>query len=137
MYATVNCAIVTLIPKYTYDKTMKYMRHIACCITFYKIISKFLTFRLSKVINVVVDDNQSDFLPGKVIHDNIIMAYERVKGYNRKYISPRCAIQMDSKKAYDLVEWSTLEDIIQDMNFSRRFIKWIMICVTYFLQVLY
>jgi hypothetical protein len=52
----------------------------------------------------VVDESQSAFVPGKIIHDNIIIAHELLRGYNRKHISPRCAIQMDLQKAYDTVE---------------------------------
>ncbi|CAK8566524.1 unnamed protein product [Lathyrus sativus] len=51
MYDAVNYAIVTLIPKSTEAKKMKDMRLIASCSTVYKIISKILTNRLSKVIN--------------------------------------------------------------------------------------
>jgi hypothetical protein len=38
LYVAVNCALVTLIPKSSDAKTMKDMRPIACCTTFYKII---------------------------------------------------------------------------------------------------
>lgn len=65
MFVVVNCAIVTLIPKSVEAKEMKDMRPIACCSTVYKIIYKILTIRLSKIINFVVDDSQSTFLPGK------------------------------------------------------------------------
>lgn len=33
MYVAVNCAIVTLIPKSSEEKSMKYMKPIACCAT--------------------------------------------------------------------------------------------------------
>lgn len=112
MFDVVNCAIVTLIPKSAEEKKMGDMRLIACCSTVYKINSKILTIRLSKVINNVVDDSKSAFLVGKVIQDNIIMAHELISGYSIKHISPRCDIQMDIQKAYDIVEWMALEDIL-------------------------
>lgn len=101
----VNCALVTFIPKFADAKSMKDMRPIACCTTLYKIISKVLTARLSRVINMVVDNSQSAFIPGKVIQDNILIANELLRGYGRKHLSSRCAIQMDLQKAYDTVEW--------------------------------
>ncbi|XP_058725840.1 uncharacterized protein LOC131597146 [Vicia villosa] len=72
---------------------------------------------------------QSTFLPGRVIHDNILMAYELLRGYIRKHISIRCAIQMDIQKAYDTVEWPALATIMRELNFPGRFIDWIMVCV--------
>ncbi|XP_058776449.1 uncharacterized protein LOC131650760 [Vicia villosa] len=129
MYRAVNCALVTLIPKTKEAKSMKDMRPIACCTTLYKIISKVLTTRLNTVINSVVDDSQTAFLPGKTIHDNIILAFELLRGYNRKHLSPRCTIQIDLQKAYDTVEWDSLEQIMQEMNFPNQFVRWIMIMV--------
>lgn len=86
----VNCTIVTLLPKSCDAKTTKDLRPISCYTTFYKIISKILTDRLGLVIHDLVDESQSAFIPGWVIHDNIIMAQELVKGYGRQGISPRC-----------------------------------------------
>lgn len=123
LYKAVNCTLVTLIQKSSTAKTMKDMKPISCCTTVYKIISKVLTMRLSKVINEVVDESQSAFLPGKVIHDNILIAHELIRGYERKHISPRCAIQMDLQKAYDTVEWRALEEIMREMGFPRQFIR--------------
>ncbi|OIV90401.1 hypothetical protein TanjilG_10701 [Lupinus angustifolius] len=51
LYPTVNCTLITLIPKSNDACTMKDMRPISCCTTFYKIISKILTKRLNKVID--------------------------------------------------------------------------------------
>lgn len=86
MYKAVNCTLVTLIPKLAGACTMQEMRPISCCTTLYKIISKILTNRLSQVINYVVDEFQSAFLPSKVIHDNILLASELVRRYDRKSI---------------------------------------------------
>lgn len=50
----------------------------------YKIISKILTSRMSKVIGEVVNAAQAGFIPGKHIGDNILLATELIKGYSTK-----------------------------------------------------
>lgn len=69
LYLAVNCSLITLIPKSPEANTIKDMRPISCCTTIYKIISKIFTTRLAEVINYVVHENQSAFVPGRIIHD--------------------------------------------------------------------
>lgn len=73
IYLAMNCALVTLIPKTPNAKTIREMSPISCCTTLYKIISKVLIARLSRVIHEKVDESQSTFIHGKVIHGNIII----------------------------------------------------------------
>lgn len=80
------------------------------------------------MIDYIIDDRQSAFLPENVIHD-ILIAYDLVKGYARTNISPRCMVQMDLHKAYDSVKWLTLEGIMRKTGFPGEFVEWIMICV--------
>lgn len=123
LYLAVNCSLITLIPKSPEANTIKDMRPISCCTTIYKIISKILTTRLAEVINYVVHENQSAFVPGRIIHDNIMMAQELIRGYNRKHISPRCMVQMDVQKAYDTIEWSALRYIMIELGFPHIFVN--------------
>ena len=37
---------------------------------------------------------------------------------------------LDSQKAYDFIKWSFLRQILVSMGFGRKWVQWIMICVT-------
>jgi hypothetical protein len=130
LYRAFNETVVTLIPKHPATKTVKEFRPIAGCSTFYKIISKILTDRLGRVLSSIISPSQAAFVPGQKIHNHILLAFELLKGYNRKDGTPRCMIQLDLQKAYDMVDWSALKDILQEVSIPNTFISWIMTTVT-------
>nr|GEX76553.1 reverse transcriptase domain, reverse transcriptase zinc-binding domain protein [Tanacetum cinerariifolium] len=66
---------------------------------------------------------------GRHIQDNILIAQELLRGYNKKNGPKRCAMKIDIQKAYDTVSWSFLEDILGKFRFYRKMITWIMTCV--------
>ncbi|XP_010687394.1 uncharacterized protein LOC104901504 [Beta vulgaris subsp. vulgaris] len=102
----------------------------ACCTVVYKIIAKIITHRLQSVIGEVVDTAQVGFIPKRNITDNILLATDLIKGYNRKGISPRCTIKVDLKKAYDSIEWTFLKSMMLELGFPQPFVSWVMACVT-------
>ncbi|XP_057249324.1 uncharacterized protein LOC130590787 [Beta vulgaris subsp. vulgaris] len=85
---------------------------------------------MKDVIGEVVNEAQSGFIPGRHISDNILLATELIRGYTRKYMSPRCIMKVDIKKAYDSVEWSYLETLLKEFGFPNVFTGWIMECVS-------
>ncbi|GAA0142619.1 hypothetical protein LIER_03474 [Lithospermum erythrorhizon] len=69
------------------------------------------------------------FVQGRNIVDNIWVAQELVKGYNRSRCTLSCMLMMDIRKAFDTVSWSFLEDILRGFGLPELFIGWIMACV--------
>lgn len=88
-----------------------------------------MTSRLSKVASIV-NESQTTFVPGKHIHDHILLAYELIRGYTGKHGTPRRMLQMDLQKVYDTVECVALESVMRELGFPSRFIQWIMVCVS-------
>ncbi|XP_019244482.1 PREDICTED: uncharacterized protein LOC109224354 [Nicotiana attenuata] len=89
-----------------------------------------LAGRIQKVIASTITETHSGFILGKRVADNVIMAHELVKAYTRKHISPRCMIKVDIQKAYDTVDWRFLEQMLTELNFPKKFIRWVMECIT-------
>ncbi|XP_071739330.1 uncharacterized protein [Rutidosis leptorrhynchoides] len=78
----INTTLVALIPKIDNLHKVSEFRPIACCNVLYKCISKILTNRIKSGLDKIVSCNQSAFIPGRSIHDNILVAQEVLKGYN-------------------------------------------------------
>src|SRR4051794_28314891 len=41
-----------------------------------------------------------------------------------------CAYKLDLSKAYDMVDWGFLKEVMQRIGFAHQWIEWIMPCVT-------
>ncbi|XP_070026605.1 uncharacterized protein [Nicotiana sylvestris] len=70
----------------------------------------------------IISEAHAGFIPGRKIADNIILAHELIKSDGRKHISPRCMIKVDLQKAYDLLEWIYLEQVMEGLKFPKKFI---------------
>ncbi|GKC34596.1 RNA-directed DNA polymerase, eukaryota, reverse transcriptase zinc-binding domain protein [Tanacetum coccineum] len=80
----VNSTVISLVPKIPTPLKVSDFRPIACCNVLYKCISKILTERIKSGLDKVVCINQSAFIPGRQIQDNILITQELLRGYNRK-----------------------------------------------------
>jgi len=106
---SMNHTFVTLIPKKPKPTAMTDFRPISLFSVIYKLVTKVITNRLKRILPNIVSDSQSAFIPGRLITDNIIAAFElfhAMKGDNNKHGS--MAIKLDMAKAFDRVEWPFL-----------------------------
>jgi hypothetical protein len=126
----VNSAIITLVPKVPNPFSIIEFRPIACCNVLYKCITKILANRLRSCLSDLISFNQTAFVKGRIISENILLAQELVKGYHKNKGKARCAIKVDLKKAYDSVEWNFILMCLLAVGCPARFVNSVRECIT-------
>ncbi|GJX35824.1 sodium/hydrogen exchanger 6 [Tanacetum coccineum] len=90
-----NHTIISLIPKVITPARINDYQPISCCNVLYKCISKIIANRVKEGLGDIVSINQSAFVPGRRISDNILLTQELMRNYHRRRGPPRCAFKVD------------------------------------------
>lgn len=87
---------------------------------------------MKKILPIVISEYQSSFIPNRMIHDNVIVAFETIHCLKRmgKRGRKKLALKLDMAKAYDCVKWAYLERKLLKMEFPIKFVNLVMKCVT-------
>lgn len=111
MWEGPNFIQLILIPKKAHPQTMADLRPITLCNVLYKVLAKSLANRIKPLLDNIISIYQSVFIPGRMISDNIIVAYETQHYLKRKMQGKEgyVAVKVDMSKAYDRVEWGFLK----------------------------
>ncbi|XP_062145461.1 uncharacterized protein LOC133852722 [Alnus glutinosa] len=106
-------------------------RPINLCNVLYKIISKVISNRLKDVLAHIISSEQSAFILGRLITDNVLVAFETLHTMDTRLKGKEgfMAMKLDMSKAYDRLEWDFLESIIRKLRFVDRWIHLIMSCL--------
>ncbi|XP_070020448.1 uncharacterized protein [Nicotiana sylvestris] len=119
-FFTSSCLI--LLPKVENPSSFNDMRPISLSNYSNKIISKIMSSRLNSILPKIIFDNQTGFLNGRSITENILLAQEIIHGICKKNFGGNVVIKLDMAKVYDRVNWKFLLNALRKFGFSENWI---------------
>jgi hypothetical protein len=75
-------------------------------------------------MNRLVLPNQSSFILGRAIHDNFWAVQSAAKLLHARRIAS-ILLKVDIAKAFNIVNWSFLHDLLRHLGFNHRCINWV------------
>ncbi|XP_019167626.1 PREDICTED: uncharacterized protein LOC109163328 [Ipomoea nil] len=126
-----NDTFISPIPKVDNLEVVKQFRPIGLCNVHYKLITKSMTSRMKNISRKLVGQNQTSFVPGRSITENILVYQEvlhsmRTRRGNLGWL----IMKIDLEKAYDRLSWSFIYDTLNDIGFNHAWRRNINECIS-------
>lgn len=127
----INTTNIALIPKLKESVNVSDFQPISLCNVIYKLAAKVLANRLKEFFPVIISPQQSASIPGRLITDNVLTAFEILHSMHTRMWSRVgfMGLKLDMNKFYDRVEWVFLDVFMCKMGFANRWINLVMTCV--------
>ena len=123
--ATQKEGVITCIPKGNKPREfLKNWRPISLLNVVYKIGSACIANRLKKVLPSLIHSDQSGFMTGRYMGDNIRQIYDLINYLNNENL-PGMLLCLDFEKAFDCLSWKFLFKVLKYFGFGPDFCKWI------------
>lgn len=127
MSITQRQGLITCIPKEGEGKNKRLLRHwrpLTLLNVIYKIASACIAERLKNVLPSIIHGDQTGFLKGRYIGENIRLIYD-VLVHTRVNRIPGLLLLVDLEKAFDSVAWSFVDKCLDFFNFGPDLKRWI------------
>ena len=87
---------------------------------------------LKPVLNMIMSENQSAFIPGRAISDNVLITHEVLQFVKNSKEEKKCtmAVKTDMSKAYYCIKWRFIDQVLQRLCFHENWNNWILQCVS-------
>ncbi|KAL3678979.1 hypothetical protein R1sor_021935 [Riccia sorocarpa] len=115
-------AVVKLLPKSRECHLLKNWRSISLLSLSYKLIGRILANRLKRILPRLVDIDQTGFVEGRSIMDNVL-SLKLCQDLTNVTGEPAVFCKLDFEKAFDRVKHSFLWDTLGKLSFSWKFIQ--------------
>nr|XP_016507263.1 PREDICTED: uncharacterized protein LOC107824954 [Nicotiana tabacum] len=100
-FYTSTCLV--LIPKVESPSFFSQLRLISLSNFSNNIVSKIVTNRITLMLPKIISENQTGFMKGRLITENILLTQEIVKDIGKKNIGGNMVIKLDMDKEYDKI----------------------------------
>ena len=125
MSITQKQGIITCIPKG--DKPRQFMKNwrpISLLNTVYKLASSCIAERFKSVLPLLINSDQTGFIPGRYIGENTRLIYDLLVFTEEKDI-PGILLLIDFEKAFDSISWNFIENVLDFFNFGSSIKHWV------------
>ncbi|XP_019248698.1 PREDICTED: uncharacterized protein LOC109227964 [Nicotiana attenuata] len=118
-------ACLVLLPKVEFANSLTKFRTISLSNFINKIISNVICSWLGPILPKIIFANQSGFVKGGKIFENIMLGQEIVHGIKKPTVGSNVVIKLDMAKAYDRVSRIFTCIMLRRMGFSEMIIDMI------------
>ena len=117
--------LIVCIPKESKCRNyLKNWRPITLLNTVYKIASGCIANRIKKVLDKLINTDQTGFIEGRFIGENTRLVYD-VLQFTEEQNIPGLLLLIDFEKAFDSVSWSFINKVLKFFKFGPSIISWI------------